>query len=205
MSPQAILALVICVFLAFPAHAAEAVSRNTFKGLKILVLSGAGAINSIPSRTSTTPVVEVRDENDRPIERADVVFEAPATGAGATFSKDRPILEVKTNAEGQAAAAEYRPNEIAGAFVISVKVSAGERAGSVEIHQSNSLRAAPPPKAAKSGISKTWIVLGIAAGAAYAWIVVGRRSRHSSRDLRHSRSHRHWSAVMKISEPGDRL
>ena len=62
MSLQAILAIVMCVFVAFPVHAAEAAPRNGLKGLKILVLSGSGAINSIPSKTSTAPVVEVRDE-----------------------------------------------------------------------------------------------------------------------------------------------
>jgi hypothetical protein len=172
MSLQAILALVTCLFTAFPVRAVEAGPRNGVKGLKILVLTGAGATNSIPSRKATAPVVEVRDENDRPIENAAVVFEAPVSGAGATFSKDRPILEVKTNSQGQAAPPEYRANEVVGAFVISVKASAGERAGNVEIHQINSLRAAPTPNAPQARFSKKWIILGVVAGAAVAAIVL---------------------------------
>ena len=41
--------------------------------LKIVVIEGEGALNNIRSRTATQPVVEVRDENDRPVEGAEVV------------------------------------------------------------------------------------------------------------------------------------
>src|SRR6185369_13783504 len=48
--------------------------------LKIVVLQGEGASNSIKSRTATQPAVEVRDDQDKPIAGAEVVFQLPAAG-----------------------------------------------------------------------------------------------------------------------------
>ncbi|MBL8237975.1 MAG: hypothetical protein JNM66_11180, partial [Bryobacterales bacterium] len=82
-----VLAFVLIPLLVQPVGAqapATAVPALPAVSLRVLVLEGANAINSIPNRSATFPVVEVRDENDLPVEGAEVVFELPATGPGGT-------------------------------------------------------------------------------------------------------------------------
>src|SRR5271157_3660596 len=50
---------------------------QTAKSLKIVVLEGQDAVNYIPTRTVTPPVVEVRSERELPVEGATVTFELP--------------------------------------------------------------------------------------------------------------------------------
>ena len=54
-------------------------------GLRVYVLEGKAAVNFIPSRKGTTPVVEVRDENELPVENASVEFRLPENGSGGEF------------------------------------------------------------------------------------------------------------------------
>jgi hypothetical protein len=179
MSYQAVLALLMCPLLALPAGATDPYVHGTGGGLKIILLAGEGAINSIPSSQVTPPVVEVRDLNDRPVESARVVFELPASGPGALFPGNQLVRETKTNAQGQAAASGYRMNEIPGPFVVAVKAYDGERTQAAEIRQINSLKESRPPKQSKlsqgSGSLK-WILLGVAgvAGAAIGVYVATR-------------------------------
>lgn len=168
MSPQAVVALLLCLMLAFPAGAAESILHDSGGGLKILILAGSGAVNSIPSRKVTPPVVEVRDESNRPVESAKVVFELPASGAGAMFPKNQLTQEAVTNARGQATASAYRMNETPGLFKIAVTAYAGDRTGSAEIRQTNSLKEARPVKMSNGGGSLKWILLGVAGAAGVA-------------------------------------
>src|SRR5438477_4651849 len=45
--------------------------------LKILILEGQNAINSTERGMATAPIVEVRNQDDRPVEAASVTFRLP--------------------------------------------------------------------------------------------------------------------------------
>src|SRR5687768_10048746 len=75
--------------------------------LRVIALEGNGAVNYIPIRSATVPVVEVRDQDDRPIEGASVIFKLPTSGPGATFASGQSIFTTITDHRGQAAAQGY--------------------------------------------------------------------------------------------------
>ncbi len=76
-------------------------------GIRILVLQGQRSINNVPNGMVTVPVVEIRDENDRPVEGAKVVFTLPAEGGA--FEKGGATAEIVTNYQGQAVCPAYKP------------------------------------------------------------------------------------------------
>jgi hypothetical protein len=134
--------------------------------LRIIALEGNGAINHIPTQTVTVPIIEVRDENDRPVEGARVVFTAPASGPGATFQGGQNTYTGVTDFRGQLAAAGYTINDRPGRFLIRISALYEDRTGQLTISQTNSMDQLPPEIGGtkRSGKLK-WILLGVAAGA----------------------------------------
>jgi hypothetical protein len=65
--------------------------------LKVLILQGDGAMNDIRTRIGRSPVVEVRDEQDRPQAGAIVNFSLPSTGAGGSFIDGGSTFQTKTD------------------------------------------------------------------------------------------------------------
>jgi len=91
--------------------------------------------------------VEVRDQNDRPIEGATVVFRLPPSGPGGAFPGNSPTFSTRTNAQGQAAASGFVPNDALGRFDIHATATLQNRTGEATISQtnsSNSLALIPP-------------------------------------------------------------
>ena len=84
--------------------------------LKIVILSGDGLTNNLKKRVSTTPIVEVRDRNNKPVAGATVAFLLPANGPGATFANGSRLLTAVTGPNGQAAASAMQANGVAGSF-----------------------------------------------------------------------------------------
>lgn len=139
--------------------------------LKVRVLQGNGAVNNIETGNITPPVVEVRDENDAPVEGADVVFHLPTSGPGGIFSDQKFVFATKTNSQGQARCARFKPGAQVGHFEISVSVSLAGRTGHAVLHQSNSEKefAVEAPHKSTLARKKWWII----AGCATAGVVVG--------------------------------
>ena len=104
--------------------------------LTIFVLEGAKAINSMPLMRSVTPIVEVRDENEFPVEGATVVFTLPEKGPGGRFPSNSVSFTTRADARGQAAA-PFTVNNDAGKFQITVNATSGNRKGEVSITQTN--------------------------------------------------------------------
>ncbi|HEX4137653.1 MAG TPA: hypothetical protein VHY84_23790 [Bryobacteraceae bacterium] len=111
----------------------------TVQSLKVLVLEGNKSINNISRHIGIQPIVEVRDENDQPVEGAIVVFRLPPSGPGGSFPGNSPTLKVGTNAQGQAAASGFVPNDQQGRFDIHVTASYENRTGETTVSQTNSL------------------------------------------------------------------
>lgn len=141
-------------------------------GLNLVVVEGDGAINNVHQRTAREPVVQVQDENHKPVAGAAVVFTLPSNGASGEFVNGARTLTVMTDNEGRAAA-RFQPNTVKGKFQIRVNASQNGRTASVTISQTNVVAAAGAAGAAAAGVSVKLIAIVVAvAGAAAAGGVV---------------------------------
>jgi hypothetical protein len=163
------LALVVSIALLFAPAAAESRQAAPSGSLKIVVIAGERAVNDMQRKTAVTPVVEVRDRNDRPVAGATVGF-AFSGGKRAAFAGGVPRLIVTTDAAGRASA-PLTPLST-GAVQIQVTASFGGQTATATISQTNAMTA-PRAKTDGSsgssggGLSKTAIgQIAIAAGAA---------------------------------------
>jgi hypothetical protein len=147
--------------------------------LNIVIVEGEGAINNVKQRVNRDPIVQVEDENHRPIAGAAVVFFLPDQGASGTFVNASRTLTVTTNAQGRAVATGIRPNNINGPMQIRVTASYQGQTASSVINQTNVNGGAGGSggsggAAAGGGLStgaKVAIILLIVGGAAAGGIV----------------------------------
>lgn len=152
-------------------------AQETGLKLNLVVMEGEGAINNIRQRTAREPIVQVEDENHKPIAGAAVVFTLPSQGAGATFAGGSHTLTVITDAQGRAVARGFQPNHLQGQFQIHVNASYNGQTANTNISQSNVVGAAAGVAAA--GISAKLIILlaaaaaGATVGALYATHTIG--------------------------------
>lgn len=153
-----------------PEAPAEAV-----QDLRVLVLQGNNVVNNVRTRVATSPIVEIRDRNDIPVEGAEVAFELPAVGPGGFFAGQSLKQVAKSNRQGQAAATGLVPNMETGRFKIKVTAKVGNRTGASEILQMNSLKSQSAETAVMNKKSKKWKYIAIAgAGAVAGGVVLGR-------------------------------
>jgi hypothetical protein len=167
--------LVLFNLLRAPAWAQQAVT-----GLRITIVEGEGAINNIRQRVNREPIVQVEDENHKPIAGAVVIFFLPGQGASGTFPDGSRILMTVTDNQGQATARGIRPNNQSGPMQIRVTASFQGLTASSVITQTNAAGAAAASAAGLSTAAKWAIILGIAGGAAAAGAIIATHSGGSS-------------------------
>lgn len=153
---------------------------QTGSGLKVVVIEGEGAVNRIKTRTATNPVVEVRDESDKPVAGAEVIFYLPSNGPGAVFYPYTNNQTVRTDAQGRAAATDMSPNDQEGRFFIRVTASSGVKTGTARITQTNSMSGGVQMSSGSSSHKKWYIIAGVAAAAAIGGGIAASRSGSSS-------------------------
>src|SRR5689334_6026432 len=125
--------------LAVLAMAVAGYSQTPAPVLTLTVLEGEGAINNIRQRTAREPIVQVEDENHRPVAGVAVVFTLPTSGASGTFTNGSNTLTVLTDNQGRAVARGLRPNNIQGQYQIRVTASKDGKTASTNISQTNAL------------------------------------------------------------------
>src|SRR5437016_5873714 len=91
--------------------------------LFIAIVEGEGAINNIRLRTAREPIVEVTDENHKPLGGALVTFALPNSGPGGTFANGSKLLTVTTDSNGRATANGMQTNSSKGSYQIQVTAS----------------------------------------------------------------------------------
>jgi hypothetical protein len=137
--------------------------------LSIVIVEGEGAINNVKLRTSRETIVEVQDENHRPVAGAAVVFLLPNDGPGGAFVGGSKSATVVTDSAGRTTMPSFQPNQASGNFQIRVNASSGGRQASVTISQSNGVAAAGAGgAAAHAGLSGKAIGIIVAVAAAGA-------------------------------------
>jgi len=151
-------------------------------GIRILVLEGQNALNSITGVSAISPVVQVLDNSDQPVMGATVTFEVLPTGPGGSFG-GRPMASVRSDSTGQATA-RFTPNGTAGDLSIKATAVFSGQTAVARIRQRNAERIleATIQQPSKAWYKKWqwWAVIGAGAGAGVAVALVMRDSSKSS-------------------------
>jgi len=140
------------------------------KNLKLLVLAGNGEMNDLERNVMAPLVIQILDQNDRPVEGAEVVFRFPLSGPGAAFTGGKTAQTVRSNGTGEATALNWKANSQVGTFEIHVTASYGNEQGETTIKMSNVTRIVEGTKRHKQThwYSPTWVKIAIIGGAAGA-------------------------------------
>jgi len=150
--------------------------------LNLVIVEGEGAINNIRQRTAREPIVQVEDQNHKPVAGAVVVFLLPDHGASGVFANGSHTLTVVSDAQGRAVAKGLKPNNVQGQMQMHVTASHNGQVANATITQTNAITAAAGAAAAGAGISAKLIAVLVIAGAAAAGgAVAATRSGGSSR------------------------
>ena len=136
--------------------------------LNITIVEGDGAVNNIRQRMAREPMVQVTDENRKPIAGAVVVFLLPNQGAGGAFANGAKSLTTLTDANGNAVARGMQANRLSGQYQIKVTASHQGQTSSTSINMTNAVLTG----AAATGISMKLLLILAAGGATAAGIAV---------------------------------
>lgn len=132
--------------------------------LQIVILDGEGALNNIQARTAREPIVQVQDENHKPVAGAAVLFAIHGgdNGAGAAFANGATQLSVTTGPDGKAAAHGLEMNRQSGSWQIAVTATEGSLTASAVIHEMSYSPLTESSQAPKES--------GIGSHAAHGWL-----------------------------------
>jgi hypothetical protein len=154
-------------------------SQQNPAGLQIVIVEGEGALNNIKQRVTRDPIVQVEDENHKPIAGAAVVFTLPNQGPGGTFENGTNTLTTTTNNQGQAVARGIRFNNQVGSMQMRVTASFGGQTATAVITQTN-LIGASSGGGGGGGIGVKWLIILGVAGAVAAGVIVATHGGGSS-------------------------
>lgn len=146
--------------------------------LQIVILEGEDVSNNIKERTAREPIVQVQDENHKPVAGAAVLFSIDSQGshAGASFLHGAKTYSGTTDADGKVTAHGFQPNTHAGQFHVNVTASKGQLSTHTSIAQTNVAAAASAATTAGiTGFVATHVVLVsvVAAGAVVGGVTAG--------------------------------
>jgi hypothetical protein len=145
----------------------HAQATNPTPTLVITILDGEGALNDIRQRTAREPIVQVEDENHKPIAGAAVLFALPGSGPGGAFAGGAQTFSTVTDSAGRAVAHGLRPNSVSGSYNIHVRVTFNGSTSETNIHQQNvSGQSNAVNHAAHAASLKTVLIVVAAAAAA---------------------------------------
>jgi len=133
--------------------------------LSISILEGEGSINNIRQRVAREAMVQVDDENHKPVAGVAVTFFLPENGASGVFSNGTHSLTVVTDNTGRAVARGMVPNKVAGNVQIRVVARYKSLNAETNINQQNAA-AATAAGGAISGKVLAIILITAAAGVA---------------------------------------
>ncbi len=142
--------------------------------LNLLVVEGNEVIKNVKQRTTRDTIVEVQDENHRPVAGAAVVFLLPDSGPGGTFAGGARSVSLVTNAQGRVEMPHMTANQATGQYQIRVTASYRGTQASTTINQQNVAAVAAAHGGLLSG-KLIAIIAGIAAAGAVTGAVVATR------------------------------
>ena len=140
----------------------------TIQDLNVVALAGNNEMNDLQRRIMAPLVVQVLDQNSRPIEGAEVVFRFPLNGPGATFANRQTSKMVRTDGEGQAVATGWMANNEVGRFEVHVTATYRNETGETTVAMTNVPRIVEGKKRGKRGgfLSSPWAKVAVIGGGA---------------------------------------
>lgn len=151
------------------------------KSLQIVILDGEGALNNIKLRTAHEPIVQVQDENHKPVAGALVLFLLPDSGPGGSFLNGAKTLQVTTDAEGKAVAHGFVTNHATGQFQIQVRAQYNGLNAQTSITQQNTQERSAHNASQTGHPILKWVLIGSAvAGAGIAIGIVATQGGQST-------------------------
>lgn len=166
---NSLLSILLTFLIALPGWAAP--PQEEIDQLVVEIIQGDNATYNPRELTTQEFIVEVRDDNDRPVAGAMVVFFLPESGPGGQFPGGAKSLSVTTDQAGRATAKGFVHGTETGKFQIRVEASYQGATGQAVMNQAVVLPSAPviQPKPAGGGFNALLAVgLAAAAGAAVA-------------------------------------
>ena len=140
---RSLCAAALCVALSGIPALGQAVTATAPLTLHIDILEGDGALNNIRQRDAREPVIQVTDENHKPVSGVAVLFliHGGSNGAGATFGGQALSLTATTGADGIAHAPGMVLTQTPGSFTVGVTATLGALVATAVVHESAVLTA----------------------------------------------------------------
>lgn len=151
------------VLIHSPLCVPAAVAQEAQGGLRITIVDGGEAILNVRQRVSREAIIQVEDENRKPVAGALVTLTAPRDGASAVFSNGLNNITLTTDETGRVVVRGIRPNSAQGKYAIRVLAVKEGLRGTAQIQMSNIAAAA-----AAGGISAKLLTFLLVAGAGAA-------------------------------------
>ena len=159
--------LLLCPLVAAYMSGGMAYAQDPAPLLNIVIVEGDGAINNIKQRTVREPIVEVQDENHKPVAGATVLFALPGNGPSAAFAQAGRTATFITDQNGRVVARGLQTNHVTGKFQMRVTASSQGRTATTVITQTN-VASAVAGTAVATGLSLKLILAIVAVAAAGA-------------------------------------
>lgn len=177
------LAIVLTVLLGLPPAITAQEPTATVQNLKIIALAGNGEVNDLERKVMAPLVVQVLDQNARPVDGAEVIFRFPVKGPSATFANQKSSQTFRTDADGQASANGWMANNEVGNFTIQVTATRGNEMGTISVAMSNATRVSSDVKTKHKSwwSSRTGKIVLISAAAVAVTVTVVLLTRGSSK------------------------
>ena len=178
--PAAITMCAVLQSTLLPLKAQEPITK-----LNVVVVEGSGAVNNIRSRTAREAIVQVEDQNRKPVAGALVTFALPEQGPGVVVSNGAKLVKVVSGPDGRAILKGLHASKTPGTFNIQVTASAqGSAPGNVvtastTVSQTNLVG----PAMLFGSVPLTATTLAIGAAVVTAGVVTGFQLSDSSRTV----------------------
>ncbi|MGO9009069.1 MAG: hypothetical protein ACLQPN_03130 [Bryobacteraceae bacterium] len=166
----------VIVFQSLPVPAVAQAQQQPTQ-LNISILEGEGSINNIHQRVTREAMVQVSDENHKPVAGVAVTFFLPEHGASGVFSNGGRSFTIMTDDTGRAVARGIVPNKVVGKVQIRVVARFRALQADTIISQTNVAAAAAAGAAVGGAISGKLlaIILVVAAAGAAGGAVAATR------------------------------
>ncbi len=136
------LAVLLACLLAAPVQGQTPPATTAPREINILILEGEGAINNVRQRVAREAMVQVEDENHKPVAAAAVTFFMPGDGASGVFTNGSRSITVLTDSEGKAAVRGIHLNKVQGKLQMRVQANYQGLTNNAVITQTNTIGAA---------------------------------------------------------------
>lgn len=141
-------AVVLTLLLVFPPGLYAQVPQSPVQGtpvaplpmiqnLKVIVLAGQREQNDLERRVMAPLAVQVLDQNDKPIEGAEVIFRFPPAGPTALFENQQSARTIRADSNGEARATSWFANNQVGTFQVHVTATYRNQMGQATVLMSN--------------------------------------------------------------------